>query len=283
LYLYKPGQLLKFSNHHEVAVYESIQKCESLRQIVPKYYGVIEVPKKSVEGHTITKRTIKPGHYRDSGDKCVFVNLEDLTFPFNFPQVADLKLGKISYDETVTELEKQEYLDRAVRNGMAVYGARFDGVNVTDFDSGKKILLHKRDFWGNTLPNNFLAYLFPTLFSQCTDEIDKMDFLHHSNRREFVKKIVLLFIEKLKVLESVITDHLHSFNFLQSSVLLIYEGDMTKEPHVDARLIDFDRAHYRQSCGMMTRPIIDKDIGDVGAAVGVKSLVEILTQIYQFL
>lgn len=47
---------------------------------------------------------------------------------------------------------------RAEKNGMAEWGARFDGITIQGLPE-----LHKQELWVNTFPQNLAYFLFPSL------------------------------------------------------------------------------------------------------------------------
>jgi len=286
LYQYKPGELLKFSNGHEIRVYQNIQRFENMKKICAQFHGVVEISTSVMEGHTISTRKIKPGSFRDPREVCIFVHLEDLCHPFKKPQVADVKLGKLNYDVDETEQGKQQHIARAIYNGMALHGCRFDGINLNT-ESGKELVLRKRELWANSLENNFIGYLFPKFFDPeeaKPPSHDRWDFMSCENRRDRVKILVDTLIVKLKFIEETLNDQIQNFNFLQGSLLFLYEGDVSAPPLVDVRVIDFDRAHYRNEEGIAQAAAgPQEDLGDVGAAFGVESMLKILTDLQKSL
>jgi hypothetical protein len=53
-----------------------------LKAIVPSFYGAIEIPKGALRDRLVSSRHLQPGSFREFGDHCTFVLLEDLTHPF---------------------------------------------------------------------------------------------------------------------------------------------------------------------------------------------------------
>jgi hypothetical protein len=277
VYQYSPGKIMKFSNPHEVKVYENFKHYDDLKPIVPKYYGYVDLNKGDLCKHFITNRKLRPNSFRDQKDHCVFVVIEDL-LPNHLskPHITDIKLGKVNFEECSDETKKQKHTERAKQTGMDVWGGRFDGISI----HGKE-RIQKKELWSHSFSENLNNFLIPdcnfqldsnTINSLCTEEKDRI----------IINCNTLL--EKLSQIRSILNERQTHFNFLQSSVLLIYEGDLRKDPYADARLIDFDHTHFKKK---HTKTIVTpydessniSNLGDSGAICGINSVIQLLNEL----
>jgi len=269
VFKYSEDKIMKFSNSYEVQVYQAISKFPELKSIVPTYYGFVDIPQNQVGDHFICRRVYKPDSTRVGKDHAIFIILENLLLPFSIANVADIKLGLRNYE--VGEDERKERVERDHSTGSDIYGGRFDGIS-----SHKQIGLHKLELWSHSFCENLLHYLTPEFV-----------YGNHVNlsaeRKLRLTTICNMFIEKLTKIYEIMEKCADNFNFLQSSILLIYEADESKEPLADARLIDFDLTRYKvnDDSPIIVPHVKDQTIliGDVGAARGPRSLVKELNEL----
>jgi len=277
IYRYSPTKIMKFSNPHEVQVYENIKHFEDLKKIVPAYYGFVDLPKGELRDHYTTNRKVRPNTFRDLKDHCVFVVMEDLLSNITSQQhIADIKLGTLNVEPDARESKKQKHMKRARETGMDVWGGRFDGLAIHGHED-----LHKKELWTHSFSDNLIYFLIPE-FNYEFDEsiVDTMSLA----RRQRVITICNILIEKLNKVHDIITRNQNHFNFLQSSIFIVYEGDLEKPAYADARLIDFDHTHFKNfDTNTVVTPEVELapsfDIGDAGVTTGLKSVIQVLNEL----
>jgi len=268
---------MKFSNPHEIKVYQHMTECETLKIIVPRFFGFADIPAGQMGDHMATRRTVKPGSFRIQKDRCLFVIIEDLLDPFSKPVVSDIKLGKSNYEDDDSEKTKQRHIKRAQRTGMDVYGGRFDGITVHGQPTK-----HKKALWNHSFPSNLRYFLLPELNYNESIVLEELP----TDLKSRFKLNCNLLLKKLNQVHVALGDHRKCFNFLQSSLLLIYESDLSKEPRVDVRIIDFDHTHFiPNGSDRVIAPTLPSDaepryvLGNVCADEGVYSLIELVAEL----
>jgi hypothetical protein len=276
IYRYSPTMIMKFSNPHEVQVYEHIKQFEDLKTIVPTYYGFVDLPRGELRDHFTTNRKVEPDSFRYQKDHCVFVIMEDLlSNNISKPHVTDIKLGKCNYEENDEEEKKRKHRKRAKETGMDVWGGRFDGISIFGLKT-----LHKKDLWIHTFSDNLIYYLIPEFNYQCDENIISS---LNPERKNRVIVICNILVEKLSKIHEILIERQSHFNFLQSSIFILYEGDTQKLPYADARLIDFDHTHYKdKDTNILVTPQVELDtfnIGDAGISFGIKSVIKLLNEL----
>jgi len=277
LYKYSPGKIMKFSNLHEVKVYENFKHFDDVKAIVPKYYGYVDLHIGDINTHFTTNRKMRPNSFRDRKDHSVYVVIEDL-LPIHVskPHITDIKLGKVNYEECSDEIKKIKHNERAKQTGMDVWGGRFDGIFIHE-----KEVIQKKVLWSHSFSENLNNFLIP----DCNFQLDN-NTINSLCKEEKERTVIICkaLLEKLTQIHSVLTEKQSHFNFLQSSVLLIYEGDLEKEPYADARLIDFDHTHFKKKhTETVVTPYNESnnisELGDSGAICGINSVVQLLTEL----
>jgi len=275
VYKYSTGKIMKFSNPHEVKVYENFKHFDDVKAIVPEYFGYVDLPKGDLCSNFLTNRKVRANSFRDQKDHCVFVVIEDLlSNNISKPHITDIKLGKVNYEECSDEEKKQKHRERAKQTGMDVWGGRFDGISIHGQDG-----IQKKELWAHSFAENLNNFLVP----ECNFQLDSNTI--NSLCPEAKERIITIcntLLEKLSQIHLVLTGRQSHFNFLQSSVLLIYEGDFEKEPYADARLIDFDHTHFKKrSTETIVTPYTEStsDLGDSGAICGINSVIRLLNEL----
>jgi len=233
------SKLVKPLNPHEAKIYEKIQEVPILHPHTAKYHGryTDQASQTNVREHQIA------GEY---------IVLQNLTAGFRHPCIMDVKLGQKNYTEARHDpevIQKRRILMNATT--AAEFGFRISGIRVF------------RPMLGNYLVRNsihatrMLSNLDGTLMSAIKAYVNDGARVRLSLVEEFAKKIEAL---------GVALAAQSSFDFMASSVLLIYEGDIsvdgdTDEECVDVKLIDFDHTI-----------LTDSKADDSGVVVGVQSL-----------
>jgi len=270
MFKYSEDKIMKFSNPYEVQVYQAISKFEDITSVVPAYYGFVDLTQGESSEHFLGRRLYKPDSTRVQKGHAIFVILENLLLPFSVANIADIKLGLRNYE--VGDEVKKERIDRDHTTGADIYLGRFDGISIHGGTG-----LHKKDLWVHSFSDNMKHFLIPEFDYQGEVELSV-------ELKERLIKICKILVEKLTKISLIMEKYAENFNFLQSSLLLLYEADLTKEPIAEARLIDFDRTRYKineNSSLIVPQPQdqIANVLGDLGAARGPISLVKELNDI----
>jgi hypothetical protein len=292
LYKLDGGKIIKPSNAHEVEVYKALQKHHSLLPFVAGFYGTTTPPPDlSLKTTTRTQAKMQEDTRREN----IFIIMEDLTHKYKYPCLMDIKLGQILY-EPDAPLEKKLREDRKAHETTThEFGVRVDGIRVYKPRSAE-FTVRKQDYgWKHSVEDNLRLFLD-------NGDVIRTDLIPH-------------FVAKLEKLFKVVFKHTKSFNFLQSSLLLIYEGDVSRSPPsspqintaarvsegavageenvaaavegvefdddwcpVDVRLIDFDHTHTT-CCKFGDHE--EEDVGDCGCTVGIKSLMNSFSTLAQ--
>jgi hypothetical protein len=211
------SKILKPANPSEKKVYEKLQKVPSICDYTPKYYGTIHYEEKKVK----VRRFQKVGE---------FIVLENLTKPFNRPCVMDLKMGSRTYRDEMTTIDIARRKVKSSSTTSRTSGFKISGLRV--YQPVCERYLIRRFIRRNRLITDEDTSLKKNLALFLFDGV--------KYRLELVK----LFLVKLQGLYDAL-EKCRQFDFMASSVLLIYEGDSSCKHSVDVRLIDFDHTIIR--------------------------------------
>jgi len=241
-------KILKPIHPQELMVYEKLKSASYLDGFIPKYYGTCKCDRKL--------------KIRRSQKKGKFLVLENLTKGFKKPCVMDLKLGNKNYRDNMkaNKIAKRKIKYSATTaassgfriSGLKVYQPARDAYAIRKFIRRNR-LISDQDL---TLLNTLSLFLF--------------------NGMKYRLDLVPLFLEKIQSLIDMLSK-CTEFDFIASSVLLIYEGDITiseENPSVDIRLIDFDHTIIYSN----TTDVADES----GIRIGLTSLMEYFRKIYNW-
>ncbi|EMD34283.1 hypothetical protein CERSUDRAFT_117164 [Gelatoporia subvermispora B] len=136
--------LVKFAHIKEVLFYQTIVADDALaplRPIVPAFLGTLKLEGQLAEtGDTGEPARITPVEGIPQRE---FIVLENLTYRFDKPNVLDVKLGTILYDEDATP-EKRARMEAAARaTTSGETGMRLTGFQVYDLAATKPIITTK--------------------------------------------------------------------------------------------------------------------------------------------
>jgi 1D-myo-inositol-tetrakisphosphate 5-kinase/inositol-polyphosphate multikinase len=272
-------------------VYKILQKHRSFAPFIATFHGIVDGSNNMPMELQTTKRNLKKPVVNPLRKQKVFIILEDLTAPYQNPSVIDLKLGRILWEVTASTEKINRLKRKALDTTSHSHGVRVDGMSVYCVTS-QETRVYKRDFtWKQSLEELLRCFLF--------------------NGRETRYDIVPQFLEKLHQLRKCLEKHRHSFNFLQSSLLLIYDSVSPPSPthlststpisareHISAskdssplsitiplssppispsvKIIDFDHTHTIYTLFNGKR---DEDVGDAGCIFGIETLINLFEKI----
>lgn len=248
LYKLPENILLKRTNPNEIQVYEEVQKHKSLIHFTAPYFGHTENLHLSVV--STTRTTLSEDRRKEQ-----YIFLGDLTAGFRTPNIMDVKLGTMTFEKSASVEKQQSQLKRARETTSGKHGARVDGLNVYQPKIHQKIRLRHAENWQKPLSESFSLFLSTGVVGEVRWDV------------------AALFIEQLANLYATLTKHRYSINFLQSSLLFLYEADLEAPVKVRLGLIDFDHArilHFEPGSAS------HKSHSDCGCAFGVANLVVVL-------
>lgn len=147
--------VIKPAKPSEITFYTEVLRAEgsafaSLQEFLPTFLGVLSVhgragekegeilPLETSEGELAARDksrfSLLSSKRPDSGEHCLV--LENVAYRFNKPNVLDIKLGTILYDEYASELKKAKMTKQALETTSAETGARLTGflVGVKEID-----------------------------------------------------------------------------------------------------------------------------------------------------
>ncbi|KAH9842452.1 SAICAR synthase-like protein [Rhodofomes roseus] len=158
--------LIKPTLPSEIAFYQALltdPRCENLRDFVPEFYGTLKLEGRvENEAGGLDMNAIKPLEGVPESEKESIV-LENLAHTFAKPNILDIKLGTVLFDEDATQ-EKRERMERvAAETTSKETGMRLTGFQVYDLAADKPVVTAKA--YGKSvkpadLPDGF-ARFFP--------------------------------------------------------------------------------------------------------------------------
>ncbi|KAF2070008.1 hypothetical protein CYY_008678 [Polysphondylium violaceum] len=232
------GKVLKTSTPTERDFYISLNKTldNPLLQLIPKFYGV------------------------ETRDNKEFLILQDLTYGYSKPCIADIKLGLTHHDVNLDTIypsqssttdnndndnDNNQSYEQLIKNAKSLQKkANSDSWLVSKYITtpklgfcicgSQKYNLKKQEF------EKFQKEQGRTL-TECT-VIDKIkQFFSNEQSNQIRDDIVHLIVKRLELFKDYFENN-PDFRFRSTSILLIYEGDIGSEIKCDIRLIDFAHA-----------------------------------------
>lgn len=238
--------IFKPLNEQELQFYKDVQQLLTedtdtegdvpLESWMPAHLGVLD------EGHKVPETLAKDVQVIDSGEDLInisnfptnndnsansrFLVLQNLTSGFNKPNIIDIKLGKILYDENATE-EKKQRLSKVSETttsgslGFRICGMRIQANKMTstldpdhhEFQSqGEYVFINK--MFGRTRTEEDVTEAFETYFSNDSLNV---------KRRNHLKTI---FHQRLQLFFNTILNS--EVRMISSSLLFVYEGDASR-------------------------------------------------------
>lgn len=155
-----------------------------------------------------------------------FLQLEDITHPFEKPCIMDIKIGKVTYDPDANE--EKRIKEQSKCPFQEILGFRILGYRIhteTEFYSKDRVWGRERTL--ENLQQAFEEYLIQARPIEALNILDK-------------------FIERLKAIQKWFL-HQKIFHFYASSLLFVYEGHSQLPSAVDVRMIDFSHVFSVES------------------------------------
>ncbi|KIY73075.1 SAICAR synthase-like protein [Cylindrobasidium torrendii FP15055 ss-10] len=184
----------------------------TLRSYAPKFIGTLKLEGKAEQG----AEGLSVGASEGSGKESLV--LENLSFPFTKPNILDIKLGTVLYDEEAPEDKKQRMIETARNTTSLESGVRLTGFQVYDNTTGQPVNTPKS--YGKSIKVSDLrdgaAKFFPVASVDSTSGLSAN-----------------LLLPILKAIRTEIIEIRAAFAALElrmvgGSLLLVYEGDAAK-------------------------------------------------------
>lgn len=238
-------------------VRKEVEVLHKLAKFLPTYYGVM--------GNQ-AKRLTLDGPY--CIDKDAHLLLQDVTANFSKPCVMDLKMGAQSYEPDAIDEKRQREISKYPQ--QALYGFRIVGMRIYDPQhpdaDAKGFRLFEKGYGRSIETADQLEDAFRTFFSAGITPKDDGEPDERVRRRAISNLLV-----QLRPLRRWFEENM-SFRFYASSILIVYEGDTTKQSGnrdiTSVRMIDFGRV--RREAGL-----------DTGYIAGLRTLKRVLTDIVE--
>eukprot|EP01111_Echinosteliopsis_oligospora_P004989 TRINITY_DN1814_c0_g1_i2.p1 TRINITY_DN1814_c0_g1~~TRINITY_DN1814_c0_g1_i2.p1 ORF type:complete len:369 (+),score=116.04 TRINITY_DN1814_c0_g1_i2:139-1245(+) len=274
-----PGRIFKPAHPNEKIFYEGLKDHPQLKRLVPKYHGTL----------TYNPSTVHNGNHSEEGDNndnnnnndnnssinnssngnsnhhilapttasiqhSEYLVLDDLTFHYSFPCIADIKLGTTHHDIDFTApsvpLRKSKYLTASSLGfclcGMQIYNPNKDSYyEFMDKEEGRELT--------ETTVVNKLSHFFMA-------------------NGDLRKEIIVRLIDRLQQVAAYFETK-PEFTFRSTSLLLVYEAKPGAEAKIDVKMIDF--AHAKRLSTELNIHFNDQ----YGYLFGTKNLINILKTI----
>ena len=188
----------------------------------------------------------------------LYLLLENLVSKYKYPCVLDLKVGTRQYSDDVSAAKKARKIAKAANSTLATLGLRLTGMQVYSHSAGKYKCQNK--YFGRTL--NAESFF---------DTIENFFKYNDVVRCDVIQRTKINIQELSEVLVK-----LENYRFYTASLMVTYDGNFTKEPFVDVRIIDFAHSTHKGF-----RDDVSHEGPDNGFLHGLKNLVQILDKVLQ--
>ncbi|QLL31917.1 hypothetical protein HG536_0C00840 [Torulaspora globosa] len=206
---------------------ESVEGDVPLYSWMPTFLGVLDEGFREVPEGAKVLSTVVPSddgsreNSTDIGDK-KYIVLENLLHGFSQPNVLDVKLGKVLYDENASD-EKKDRLNQVSRTttsgslGFRICGmklkknASLNGIDAAYYETDDDDYVFLNKFYGRSRTKENIEEAFCVFFA--SDALSS----------ERIKKLKRTFHQRLQLLYNTLLEE--EVRMISCSLLLIYEGD----------------------------------------------------------
>ncbi|KAL0947753.1 hypothetical protein HGRIS_013831 [Hohenbuehelia grisea] len=143
---------------------------EPLRLFLPKFYGTLKLEGKVEESTSTGTGGVIISPVQQGGESKESLVLENLSHPFSKPNIIDIKLGTVLYDESASPDKVERMLKTARETTSLETGVRLTGFQVYDNTTGKAVNTPKsygKSIKPADLPDG-IARFFPVASSTST-------------------------------------------------------------------------------------------------------------------
>ncbi|KAL1746596.1 hypothetical protein HDZ31DRAFT_33762 [Schizophyllum fasciatum] len=217
--------LIKPALPAELAFYQALSEDSPfapLQRYLPKFLGTLSLAGKVSEGEDLDKMAPPP----EGADKQSIV-LENLSFPFKKPNIMDIKLGTVLYDESASPEKVERMLKTARETTSLETGVRLTGFQVYDNATGLAVNTPKsygKSITTADLPDG-IARFFPLARAP-------------SDTHGLPARTLLPILRGVRRDIAAIRAHLAhiEMRMVGGSVLIIYEADWERAAEAAARI-----------------------------------------------
>ncbi|KIP03382.1 hypothetical protein PHLGIDRAFT_94879 [Phlebiopsis gigantea 11061_1 CR5-6] len=218
----------------EVNFYQSVlsnPELEPLRPYIPRFYGTLRLEGQADQEQSIDGIiALKPGSAEAiSDDEKDSIVLENLSCTFSKPNVLDIKLGTILYDESASE-EKRARMEKTARETTSLEtGVRLTGFSVYDLAKNAPVVAPKsygKSIKAAQLPEG-VARFFPVAHS--TSQLLQVP-SNSAAGTGLPPDVLLPILESLRDDISEIREALSNaqLRMVGASLLVVYEADVER-------------------------------------------------------
>ncbi|CAB4255656.1 similar to Saccharomyces cerevisiae YDR173C ARG82 Inositol polyphosphate multikinase (IPMK), sequentially phosphorylates Ins(1,4,5)P3 to form Ins(1,3,4,5,6)P5 [Maudiozyma barnettii] len=209
-----------------------------LESWIPVFLGVLD------EGHNVPKNLTNDVHIVDSGESLInltpdrenggesniaekrFLVLQNLTAGFKKPNIIDIKLGKILYDDNATEEKRQRLSEVSQTTTSGSLGFRICGMRIQE---NKKTSSIEKDH--HTFQSDGEYIFINKMFGRTRTPDDVIDafgtyFANSLLSEKRCSTLKQLFFQRLQLFYNTILNS--EVRMISSSLLFIYEGDPSR-------------------------------------------------------
>ncbi|TIB76892.1 hypothetical protein E3Q23_01552 [Wallemia mellicola] len=230
--------LIKTTNKTELEFYQSVNIAHPIFAHIPQFYGML---------------TLQAGEQNVDAPKEAIV-LENLTDYFSIPNICDIKLGKILYDDDATEEKRERMIKSAMDTTSYSTGMRFTGFKVWNSKTESYETTGKE--YGKSIKSHELQ-----------EALRKFIPTPHTLTLEQLKLVVSSILKQVQEIRDAVK--IMPFRAISSSLLIVHEADsedFLEEQAAMVKLIDF--AH--------TRLTPDDSLPDTNILLGINTLIDLL-------
>ncbi|KAL1664614.1 hypothetical protein GGF50DRAFT_88564 [Schizophyllum commune] len=239
--------LIKPALPAELAFYQALSDDSPfapLRRYLPKFLGTLSLAGKVEEGEDLEKMGPPP-----AGAEKQNLVLENLSFPFKKPNILDIKLGTILYDESASPDKVERMIMTAKETTSLETGVRLTGFQV--YDNLTNIPINTPKSYGKSikvtdLPDG-IAKFFPVAHASTTSSTPQTTSTDASTTASTTtsspttglpSSTLLPILRGIRRDVAAIREHLSKIEMrmVGGSVLIIYEADWERAAEAAARI-----------------------------------------------
>jgi len=206
--------IIKPCRHREKTFYSTLSSTEAFARLlpyVPNFYGTLKLHGKLDEQGNITSAD---GVGSGTDESLV---LENLAYTFSRPNVLDVKLGTVLWDEYATP-EKRARMEKSARETTSLEtGVRLTAFNVYDYTENK--IIHTPKTYGKSIKATDLPTGIAKFFPLTTSDVPTGQGLPRRILKEVLKGIITETIAIREVISDI------GMRMVGCSLLIIYEAD----------------------------------------------------------
>ncbi|KAK9463210.1 inositol polyphosphate kinase-domain-containing protein [Lipomyces oligophaga] len=201
--------IIKPASPYEVDFYTTISQHPELENIIPQFYGTLQLTQESIESieSKAESQTLSMSHLITDVEQAIV--LENVTAGFTKPSVIDIKLGRQLWDDRASP-EKRARLDAVASKttsgslALRIAGMKIWDQNTSQFKSYDKN--YGRSFTAETIKEGISAF-FPSTLG-----------------RERQKIVLQRIISSVSNIQTVLENE--ELRMYSSSILIVYETDL---------------------------------------------------------